>query len=230
MIRGPDVSAYQSDIDWGLVRTSSEFALVKITQGNGIVNPKATEQVLGASRAGLLVMLYHYCQPNGPNWDEDAAAEGMRLDEIADGFEQKLGRQILTFADVERNTPLTPVERPLWRGWTNTLRRWCREEGERVLAFYSGKYFTMDLGLDLTWQRTILWVAQYPAIYRPDADYGFWPKNIAPWLRADLWQDGGGDDKATGGNESTCPGIGRCDMNVYAGDRPGLEGLIATAA
>lgn len=233
MIRGPDVSAYQPTIDWSLVRSVSEFAIVKVTQGNqgGIVNnTHAVEQVMGASKAGLLVMLYHFAQPNGPNWLADAAAEAKRLDDAADMFEQKLGRKILTFLDVERNTALTPQERPLWRGWTNEFRRWSREEGKRVIAFYSGKYFTMDLGLDLTWQRTLLWCAQYPAKFRMDANYGFWPTHIQPFLRADIWQDGGGDPVAAGGNASTCPGIGPCDMNVSAGSREELEELIAAAA
>jgi GH25 family lysozyme M1 (1,4-beta-N-acetylmuramidase) len=230
MIRGPDVSSYQPNIDYDKVATVCDFGIVKITQGNSSVNNLAPQQVDGFVKVGLEVFLYHFSQPNGPNWLEDAAAEARRIDELADAFEQKYGRQFLTFLDVERNTSLMPDERKNWRAHTNEVRRWCREEGERIIAFYSGKYFTMDLGLDDSWQKTLLWCAQYPATYRVDANYGFWPTAILPWRRADIWQDGGGDSKAAGGNESYCPGIGRSDMNVFAGSREELKALVASAA
>lgn len=244
MIGGPDVSSYQPDCDWPAVRASgAELAIVKVTQGNGSTNKYAAQQVKGAIAAGLLVMLYHFAQPNGPNWKEDAAAEAKRLDDIADQFERELGTypighpsqgepvKLFCFLDVERNTPLTAVEKPLWREWCNEFRRWSREIGKRAIGFYSGKYFTMDLGFDASWTNTILWVAQYPSVFRIDGNYGFWPKNITPWFRGDLWQDGGGDSVAAGGNASTCPGIkGGCDYNHFAGTRSELEELIAVAA
>lgn len=246
MVRGIDVSAYQPVIDWPLVRQAgAEFAIIKVTDGNGYTNPYAREQVLGAVKAGLLVCLYHFAQPNGPNWREDAAAEAKRLDEIADTFESELGVypeghphqgepvKLFCFLDVERNTPLSTTEKPLWREWCNEFRRWSREVGKRVIGFYSGKYFTMDLGFDPSWTQTILWVAQYPNIYRPDGNYGWWPKSILPWPRGDLFQDGGGQSPASGGNGSTWPGVGKpphySDTNLFAGTRQELEELLAAA-
>lgn len=231
MIYGPDVSSYQPKIDWPAAKAGGcDFAIVKVTEGNNYVSRLAAEQVRGAVDAGLLVALYHFANPNGPNWLEDAAAEAKRLDDLADSFEQKLGRKVFCFLDVERNEPLTVVEKPLWRDWAREFRRWCREEGKRAIGFYSGTYFTRDLALDSSWQNTLLWIAQYPTTFRLDGNYGFWPKTIAPWLRADLWQSGGGQKKAYGGNESACPGInGLCDMNHFAGSRDELVELIAAA-
>lgn len=232
MIRGPDVSSYQPHVDWSLVRTVSEFAIVKLTEGNSFTNKLAVEQVFGSVNAGLLTSLYHFAQPNGPNWLEDAAQEAKRLDDMADSFEQKLGVKLFCWLDVERNAPLTAQEKPLWREWCKEFRRWCRDEGKRVIGWYSGKYFTTELGLGGDWADTLLWMAQYPNTYRADANsYGFWPKTIPPWKRADIWQDGGGMRKTAGGNESTCPGIsGFSDMNVFAGTRAELEELISVAA
>lgn len=245
--RGIDVSAYQPNVDAERVKAAgADFMIVKVTNGNGYTNPHARKQVLAAIAAGLLVMLYHYAQPNGPNWKEDAAAEAKRLDDIADEFERELGVyptghpragqpvKLFCFLDVERNTPLTSEERRNWREWSNEFRKWSREVGKRVIGFYSGKFFTMDLGFDITWRDTLLWVAQYPAVYREDANYGFWPTNIQPWFRGDIWQDGGGMAKDAGGNEAKWPGVGNdntfSDVNVFAGSRIELEELIAAAA
>lgn len=244
MIGGPDVSSYQSKYDMAAVKGGgAEFVIVKVTQGNGSTNPLAKAQVMSAVAAGLLVMLYHFAQPNGPNWRADAAGEAKRLDDIADSFERELGvyptghaRQgepvkLFCFLDVERNTALTPEERKNWRDWANEFRRWSREVGKRVIGFYSGKFFTMDLGLDASWRDTLFWDAQYPATFRPDGNYGFWPTGIQPWFRADVWQSGGGDSPAAGGNGSTCPGVdGGCDYNHFAGTRSELEELISAAA
>lgn len=231
MIHGPDVSSYQPKPRWGDVRTIADFAIIKVTEGNGYTNPKAVEQVTGAVGAGLLVMLYHFAQPNGPNWLEDACAEAKRLDDIADAFEQKLGKKFFCFLDVERNTPLETGELQSWRDWAKEFRRHSVEDLKRVIAWYSGRYFTQALGLDSSWNNTLLWLAQYPNTFRADCNYGFWPKTIAPWGRADLWQHGGGMPKGAGGNESTCVGIdGLSDMNTFGGTRAELEELIAAAA
>jgi GH25 family lysozyme M1 (1,4-beta-N-acetylmuramidase) len=238
LIHGSDISGFQTKWDApAIVAGGCAFGVVKVTQGNSIVNPLAEKQVVSFVDAGLLTFLYHFAQPNGPNWLEDAAAEAKRLDEIADRFEQKIGKKLFCFLDVERNTPLTPVEKPCWLDWVNEFRRWSRDEGKRPIGFYSGRYFTMDLGFDSSWTNTILWVAQYPIPFRADCSYvdkqgqPFWPTRIYPWWRADLWQSGGGDSIASGGNDSRCPGVeGPCDFNHFAGDRPQLEELIAVPA
>lgn len=231
MVHGPDVSGWTTKINWALVRSACDFAIVKITEGNGYTNRYAVDQVGGALDAGLLVMLYHYAQPNGPNWLSDAAQEAMRLDDAADAFEQKYGCAFFCFLDVERNMPLLPNEVPLWRDWAKEFRRWCKEDGHRKIGWYSGKFFTAALGLDGSWQDTLLWLAQYPAVFRADCNYGFWPKAIAPWLRADIFQHGGGMKKSAGGNESTCPGVpGLCDFNSFAGSREELVDLIGAAS
>lgn len=248
MIHGPDVSGYQTEIDWSIVRTKCDFALVKVTQGNNYTNKLARTQVLGALAAGLLVMLYHFAQPNGPldaagkptdieAWKADARAEAKRLDDIADAFEGELGVKLFCFLDVERNTALTAEEKPFWRAWCNEFRRWSRDVGKRVIGFYSGKFFTMDLGFDASWRDTLLWCAQYLIPFRADCSYvdkqgkPYWPIHIDPWFRVDIFQHGGGDSIAAGGNASTCPGVmGGCDFNTFAGSRDELQALIASAA
>lgn len=229
MIHGPDLSTYQQRIDYGALRATSDFAIVKVTEGNSATNPRAEEQALSCAKAGLLVMLYHFARPNGPDWKADAAQEAARLHEIADSIEQKVGYRLFCFLDLERNSPLNPEERTDWRTWANEFRRWNGEQASRAIGFYSGKYFTLDLGFDSSWSETLLWLAQYPATFRADANYGFWPTQIAPWRRADIWQHGGGDPPPYG-NASRCPGVeGPCDFNSFAGSRDELLELIASA-
>ncbi len=243
MISGIDVSSFQPKPRWDMVRAAgAEFAIIKVTEGNGYANPKATEQVAGALAEGLLVALYHFARPNGPDWIPDAHAEGLRLDQIADVFEQKHGRKFFCFLDVERNEPLSLGERPLWRVWANQFRTWCRNEGKRPIGWYSFKDFTEQLELDAEWTTTLLWLARYPKPFLADCSYvdanglPAWAagrdaldrpttKCPKPWARADIWQHGGD------ANGATFPGIdGPCDVNSFAGSREELQALIDVAA
>ena len=248
MIRGVDVSAYQPKLDYDKMRKAGcEFLIVKVTDGNHYTNRHAAAQIDGGIKSDMLVTLYHFGGPSGPasGWLADAAHEAMRLDKIADEIEQKYSRKIFTWLDLERNTALNQTEKKTWSVWADEVRRWSREEGQRKIGFYSGKYFTADLSLNDTWSQTLFWMAQYrkwsldPNLYT----YGFfgdtsrppetlwWPKATSPFPRADIWQDGGG---GPGGNNATFPGVGNdgdpSDTNLFAGDRGELEALIDAAA
>lgn len=240
--RGIDVSAYQPNARMKEAKAAgAEFAIVKVTDGNGYANPHAAKQVDDAIAAGLLVMLYHYARPNGPDWEADARAEAKRLDDIADTFEAKYGKKFFCWLDVERNEPLTDAEKPWWRKWCNIFRQTCRALG-RAIGWYSYKPFTEALSLDATWTSTLLWLARYPipfvrsGIYFDKNGNQTWAaghdalgqptdKCPLPWGRADVWQDGGD------ANGATWPGIdGPCDCNVFAGTLDELRELIEVAA
>jgi GH25 family lysozyme M1 (1,4-beta-N-acetylmuramidase) len=223
MIHGPDVSSWTGDVRWDEVRAVSEFAIVKVTEGNSYVNPRAAVQVEGALKAGLLVMLFHYAKPDGPNWEEDAAAEAERLDKIADAFEAKYGKKFFCFLDIERNEPLSDFEKAHWRDWCNAFRRRCRELG-RAVGFYSYRPFTAQLQLDASWENTLLWAASYPIPFSPTHAYP-WPDGFLPWARVDIHQHGGD------GNKARWPGIeGFADVNTFAGTLDELIELIDNAA
>lgn len=58
---GIDVASWQRGIDMGRVaREGFSFAVVKVTEGTGYVNPEARAQIDGALNAGLLVAQYHF--------------------------------------------------------------------------------------------------------------------------------------------------------------------------
>ena len=216
MIHGIDVSGYQGRPDWkAVVEGGADFAIVKLTEGNGYVNPHAAAQVDGALEVGLLVCGYHYARPNGPNWAADARDE-------ADKMMTRAG-SLFCFLDVERNEPLTAQEIPLWRAWCYAFRTHCQEAGHPV-GWYSYSPFTAALGLEASWETTLLWLARYPLPWRRDGAYEKWPDAPLPWARVDVWQDGG--DR----NGATWPGVeGPCDVNRFAGSRAELEELIGSA-
>ncbi|MDI3386104.1 glycoside hydrolase family 25 protein [Streptomyces sp. B-S-A8] len=60
MIRGIDVSSYQSDFSTEGV----DFVIVKATEGRSYVNPRMNAQVKKAREAGCVVGFYHFLWPH----------------------------------------------------------------------------------------------------------------------------------------------------------------------
>jgi GH25 family lysozyme M1 (1,4-beta-N-acetylmuramidase) len=216
VIHGIDVSSYQPHVEWKVVAAAgADFAIVKLTEGNGYLNPLAATQIAGARDAGMFVMGYHFARPNGPNWAADAVAEAAHLLAMSDGM--------FCFLDVERNEPLTSAEIPLWRAWAYSFRQRCAGQGQPI-GWYSYTPFTAAIALEASWEATLLWLARYPLPWRRQGDYEKWPDAPLPWARVDIWQDGGD------ANGATWPGVtGACDVNRFAGSRAELEELIGSA-
>ncbi len=64
MILGIDVSRWQANVDWATLKKNGvEFAFIKATQGDYLVDAKLNTHVEGANKAGLIVGLYHWCDP-----------------------------------------------------------------------------------------------------------------------------------------------------------------------
>ena len=62
---GCDVASYQAGIDFAKM-TTTDFAIVKGTQGTWYVNPYADIQYSGAKAAGKLLGMYHYAEGKDP--------------------------------------------------------------------------------------------------------------------------------------------------------------------
>lgn len=64
-VRGLDVSAHQTSINWTEVRSSgAQFAYVKATEGISITNARFASEYNGSYRAGLIRGAYHFAHPN----------------------------------------------------------------------------------------------------------------------------------------------------------------------
>lgn len=230
MIHGIDVSSYQSRIEWQRVAERASFSIPKITEGNSSTNPLAKEQIAGADSAGLLVLVYHFARPNGPNWEEDARLEAERAIDLS------YGKPIVL--DIERNEPLTATEIPYWREWCNAFR--AQAKGHLV-GPYSYRYFVESIGLDDSWSELLFLQASYPLPFDPDHGYA-WPKAAKPWPRVDIHQHGGDANGATfpGVLCPSCGGKGcsmawcrrgqmLCDVDAFAGTREELQQLVDVA-
>ena len=64
-LNGCDVASYQAGIDFSRM-TTTDFAIVKATQGSWYVNPYADIQYSGAKAAGKLLGMYHYAEGKDP--------------------------------------------------------------------------------------------------------------------------------------------------------------------
>lgn len=64
-LNGCDVASYQAGIDFSKM-TTTDFAIVKGTQGTWYVNPYADIQYSGAKAAGKLLGMYHYAEGKDP--------------------------------------------------------------------------------------------------------------------------------------------------------------------
>lgn len=68
-LNGIDVSSWQpADVT---ARVAGEFAIVKVTQGTGYVNPNATAQLNAAVRSGKEIGVYHYASGGDCNAEAD---------------------------------------------------------------------------------------------------------------------------------------------------------------
>ena len=60
-VRGVDVSSYQGEIDWAVLRDAGiSFAFIKATEGSGYVDRYFAENIEGARTAGLRAGAYHF--------------------------------------------------------------------------------------------------------------------------------------------------------------------------
>ncbi len=64
MIYGIDLGSTAREVDWNLLKENGVcFAIIKATQGSYRVNPNLKGLADGARKAGIVVGLYHWCDP-----------------------------------------------------------------------------------------------------------------------------------------------------------------------
>lgn len=64
MILGVDVSYWQQNVDWPLLKAAGvEFVFIKATQGNYFTDAMMRQHVAGAIQTGMVIGLYHWCDP-----------------------------------------------------------------------------------------------------------------------------------------------------------------------
>lgn len=63
MIKGVDVSKWQGDIDFNLLKSAVDFAIIRSSYGTGYIDPKFIHNRDEARRVGIARGFYHYAYP-----------------------------------------------------------------------------------------------------------------------------------------------------------------------
>lgn len=189
---GVDVASYQSTT---VNYAGAKFALVKVTEGTGYVNPKAEAQIKSAKAHGLMVMGYFYSNHSASVSKAKAEAKyavskakayGIPAGSyLADDWEQGSGNSVNGGASANTDAILAAMQV-------------IKDAGYKPLV-YSGAF---NLRNHLSTSRIIksfgscLWVASYKVSGRQDyADFGYFPSmdGVAIWQFTDNYRGLGVD-------------------------------------
>jgi lysozyme len=193
---GFDVSEFQGNIDWTLVKTIEnqfplEFVFVRATAGNDRADRKFSTNWLGAKKNKIIRGAYHYYRPNENSLEQ--AKIFIRTVQLEKG-------DLPPVLDIEK----LPKEQSL-KNMKLGLSRWLKavEAYYKVkpIIYTSEKYY--DDFLKEEFNDYLFWIA----------NYNFYREKIGDnWL---FWQF---TEKAT------IPGIkGNVDVNIYNGDLEQLQ-------
>lgn len=184
---GVDVASYQSS---SVSYAGAKFAIVKLTQGTGYINPKAKDQIQSAKAHGLYVGGYFYANHSGSITQaraeakyavEKAKALGIPSGAIlADDFEQGSGNNV-------NGSPTANTDAII------AAMQVIKEAGYKPMI-YSGAYVlrnNMSISRIIKTFGTCLWVASYKISGRQDgADFEYFPSmdGVAIWQFADNYR------------------------------------------
>ena len=224
-VTGIDVSKWQETIDWPTVATRVDFAIIKATESQGIVDPAFATNRADAAAAGVRIGMYHVASPSASL--DDARAEADHFLQVA----APDAGNLIPALDIEINRVpdwMTPTQLEAWsRAW---LKRVTSRLGVRPMVYGSVYMFESMLG-NTTWF----------------ADHGY-PLWLARWgplpspLPANDWQ-GQGWTFWQWSNTGSVPGITTdVDRDRFVGTKlsratiasltaqPGVGGSIADAS
>ena len=205
---GVDVASFQTE---NVSYTGAKFAIVKLTQGTGYINPKAKAQIKSAKAHGLLTMGYFYANHSGSVTRaraeakyavEKAKAYGVPAGSyIADDWEEGSGNSVNGGASANTDAVLAAMQV-------------IKEAGYKPLV-YSGAYVLrnrLNTARIVKSFGTCLWVASYKVMGRQDyADFNYFPSmdGVAIWQFTDNYRGLGVDGnislidlKINSGNQS----------------------------
>ncbi len=197
---GPDVSHYQSEIDWAEVKSSgASFAFMKATEGHTFVDPTFATNWAGSRAAGIAVRgAYHFGHPGS-----DATAQ-------AEFFVKTVGvvgPGDVVVLDIEESDSVSP----------SAVAAWCTSFLEQVteltalpasrVVVYTGAWFWDPQAGGASMGEHPLWVSGYTA--EPPMPNGW--DNWTFWQFTDRLPVPG------------VPGSGTSDYSVFAGDEAALE-------
>ncbi|NLF50920.1 MAG: hypothetical protein GX577_07265 [Leptolinea sp.] len=230
MILGIDVSRWQAKVDWSLMKSNGvEFVFIKATQGNYMTDQMMVKHVEGASKAGMIVGLYHWCDPT-----VDAESQALYFLNAISGLPYKM-----LSADVEQQWGD-------WKEWSNgrvtkilspnvisdnakkIVETWSKRTKAPAVVYSRASFINSYAKPAQSWlSKYPLWMAHYPyksstvrttwqdfqTNYKPSISGPALPAGSSKWT---FWQFTG-DKFILPGCESLL------DVNYYNGDLAALK-------
>jgi GH25 family lysozyme M1 (1,4-beta-N-acetylmuramidase) len=183
IIRGVDVSAYQTITSWSQLERAVGFVVVKATEGRSYTSRTWRRYFAAARTEGLLVGSYHFAHP-----DQDARAQAAYYTSELRAAGWRSGRELPPVLDLEQTGGLG---RSALTAWALTFMREVDRRLELTGAMRCGLYVNSDYltnrtnGSELLAGRW-LWLARWPSPRGPwpDADSDM-PAGASIWQWTD---------------------------------------------
>ena len=202
-----DVANYQPDTlayFKSLKAKGSGAAIVKITQGTGYINPKATNQVNHADQAGLKTAGYHYAMFGGNVANAHAEARYFLAQAKA-----RLAKGSILALDYE-DAGTTGTNKAANANAIIAFMQDVKNAGF-IPWFYTGKYFinahVNHAAVNKVFPNST-WIAGYPGTSYPDFNYFPSVDGVVAWQYTNNWKSLGVDgstlllDWPEGGNKA----------------------------
>lgn len=213
---GPDVSMWNTDIDWDAVAEHSDFVFIKATEGRTYEDPTLVDRINltreAAQKEGLLVGYYHFARPDN-NSPSAEARHFVKTVREAGGYlgPQRIGllrrTELPGVLDYEVYHPEGKDQQ-----WINAFVKEYKRLTGQTPIIYGGH--VLRERTNSNFGECPLWLAAYVSDLSPTLlPEGWWKLGPTFWQ----YTDGVLPPDPAGPNE--CPGIGPCDMNFYRGDR-----------
>lgn len=207
MINGVDVSHWQQNINWFLLKTTKiEFVFIKATEGLDLIDPNFSINWLGANNARLIRGAYHFFHPS-----KDPVAQAEMFAKVVGPLNKE---DLPCVMDWETSDGI-PTRTDMYAAYQflQTIERLTK----KVPIIYSNYYFlqmtspaNMSRGANIksnSFERYPTWLAHY-GVKTPFMCSGF-----QNWT---FWQNG---------NDLKLPGINGsvCDSNIFNGSLSQLK-------
>lgn len=199
-VYGIDVSYYQGNINWSAVKSAGkQFAIIRVSDGTGFLDPKFATNWRGAKAAGLLVGAYQFFRPT-----QDATAQAnLMVSQLRSvGFGSSDLPPVLDVEVTDGASSATIASR------VNTWLQKVQSSTARLPALYTSPGFWGGIGSPTPSPLPYLWDAHW-GVSCPSL-----PKN---WGRLRFWQY---SDKGSVSGIS-----GNVDLDMYNGTLSELAGL-----
>lgn len=153
--QGIDVSHWQGSIDWAKVRSANySFAIMKATEGTGMIDDTLAANVVGARDVGMAVGVYHFCRASNVS---EAIAEAKVFGNVLDSLGGLAAIDIPPILDIETVHAKTRAEIvAISHAWLEAI-----EQRFNVRPMIYSFPFFMDQYLDESLSKYPLWYANY---------------------------------------------------------------------